>query len=452
MRRDHLLFGGIGCAGLLFGLLLLPKSEEHATMLARDGLYEAALVELAALRRAHPDNPQIVMQSHMLRTRQGDIPGALETMRDYLSLRPKDETARERYAELLLQSGRIDEHLSVLAGLAADFPSSARIERLAALYRLHGRHDDELELLTAFAGSRHLDWRQLERLGALLAARSDLDNARRWLDLADQRSPAAESDGRLLLLDVLIEQHMHAAAMDKAADWIKRWRSPFLASRAVLRFAQSGDIAAAGLLAAQCVELLPGAGLQLASNFALRGQQALAQSMLAAWAKGVKALEPDDIRDFVYASRQAGDLMGPVNLLARLTQARAAPAVQAALAEEMARPFGMEVVSSLRQMLPDTVFDARPLFGAELAISEGNMILARHYFNRVDLATLNPGDRASWLSQLQRLEAPGEVLTRLATLWSQGRLPKDLVPFVAAQAKEQGQYALQAAVWTSRLR
>ena len=50
MQRHILLIVAIGVAVLIGGSLLVPRGEEHVTMLARDGLYDTASRELSALR------------------------------------------------------------------------------------------------------------------------------------------------------------------------------------------------------------------------------------------------------------------------------------------------------------------------------------------------------------------------------------------------------------------
>ena len=42
MQRHILLIVAIGVAVLIGGSLLVPRGEEHVTMLARDGLYDTA--------------------------------------------------------------------------------------------------------------------------------------------------------------------------------------------------------------------------------------------------------------------------------------------------------------------------------------------------------------------------------------------------------------------------
>ena len=103
-----------------------------------------------------------------------------------------DPAARENEAEMLLQNGLLDRYLDSFARLVAARPLSDRIKQLIGLYRLHGRIDDELATLRAYAGTSMLGLAEIQRLGAILAERGDWLEAERWagpsgLDSATRR-------------------------------------------------------------------------------------------------------------------------------------------------------------------------------------------------------------------------------------------------------------------------
>ena len=227
-------------AVIIAGYVLLPRSDEHVAMLARDGLYESAAKELSALRVAGDRQPYSLMQTYLLREKQGDRAGALDALEAYLSIRPDDPAARENEAEMLLQNGLLDRYLDSFARLVAARPLSDRIKKqLIGLYRLHGRIDDELATLRAYAGTSMLGLAEIQRLGAILAERGDWLEAERWLDRADRLAPPDASAVRLLLLDVLIENNRIGEAFQRASAWIAEWHSAYLAGKLILRMARA---------------------------------------------------------------------------------------------------------------------------------------------------------------------------------------------------------------------
>ena len=200
--RHHMVMGFFAILVLAVGLFLIPRQDEYAVMLVRDGRYEEATRILLPMREAANLRPQVLMQALVLRLKLGDIPGALEAAEAVLAVRPNDRGAQEILADLLLQSGRLDDHFRATEGLLRARPDPERLSRLLALYR---HHDEELQLLRAYAGTRHLKLPHYERLGALLSARGDWQGAVPWLRLVDQHAPAIESSARLRLLHVLLE-------------------------------------------------------------------------------------------------------------------------------------------------------------------------------------------------------------------------------------------------------
>ena len=100
MRPSHRMLLLVALAVLVSGYFLLPKKEERAAMLARDGLYDAALREVAAMANGDANRPQILMQLHVLRERNGDRAGSLAALEAYVAARPDDFQARTRYSRL----------------------------------------------------------------------------------------------------------------------------------------------------------------------------------------------------------------------------------------------------------------------------------------------------------------------------------------------------------------
>lgn len=449
MQRHILLIVAIGVAVLIGGSLLVPRGEEHVTMLARDGLYDTASRELSALRNSGDRRPHILMQTHLLHERRGDRAGSLQALEAYIAVRTDDIAAREKRAEHLLQAGQLERYLEALSELVAVNPSSDRIHQLLALYRLHGRFDDELALLKVHAEGKYLRHAHFERLGAVLAERGDWAAAQRWLHKADQSAPSHESSGRLLLFDVLLEMGRSADAFQRARIWIPEWRSAYLSAKLILRIAQAGFGEQASALARLCSDAMPRATFDIAGVLTKRGHGTISQHMLAHWAHSQFNPSGDQLRSYVHASIQAGDARGPFLKLGHLVRGGAEPVMQARLAEELAHAYGFAAIAPLRSLLSTSALLSRPLFAAELAVFEGNLHLARWFVTTVNPTELSPEERHAWLMLLRKVETRRAVFERLARLWTDKRLPPEFFRILMDEARQMGQTQFHDAVWAS---
>lgn len=449
MTAYRLLVGMIALAVLIAGWLLVPRREEQVAMLTRDGYYDMASQELSSLQVGDAQHPRVLMQAHLLKEIQGDVVGALQDLDAFLAIRPGDLAARKRQAVFLLQTGQLDRYLSTLAMLAVAQPTTERILQLLALYRLHGRFDDELALLRQQAGKRPEDHVHLQRLGALLAERHEWLDAERWLRLAARSAPADDHEGRLLLLDVLIQNKRGSDIAKQPLAWMKAWRSPYLTGRLITKLAEAGLGAPAAELARASVDLMPASAFEIAGVLTQKGQPAVALEMLARWVAGEANPSRKDLRDFVYACGRAGDAAMPLRKLLEFVRIGAPPLLQGDLAEELAQAYGKGILASIRPLLSMEVLRAKPLLGADLALFEGNGQLARWFLSQADLSGMPPAQRTEWLALLQKTEPPSTVFNRLHQLWLDKRLPPELVRLFADEARRMGRLRLHHEIWTS---
>jgi tetratricopeptide (TPR) repeat protein len=425
-------------------VVLLPRREEHAAMLASEGRHEEAI---ALLKRQSADTPRdpnslaVLGRSHAA---LGDLPRAVEAFDAYLAVRPSDVAALRSEAELLLLGGSRDRYLDVAAQ-----PSPASVSRLLEPFRLHGREADELATLQTYARRGMLDESQLERLGAILAERGNWREAREWLELADRRAPVEASAGRLLLLELLIQAKENDRATERAQAWMKSWRSPFLCGKLILRLARSGLDAGASKLALDYVELMPDDAPQMIHYLAGKGRQGLAHLMLLRWGDRMSKPGGQQLRAFVQASALVGDVGAPLTKMTQLVRSGSDRAAQGALAEEVANAFGKPTLAAIRPFLANEALLTRPLFAAELSLFEGNSEMARWFLSRVEPSQLSAERSAAWLAMLHRVETDAEVVTQLTTLWSEGRLPPELLPQFADEAVKQGRVRIHDRIWNS---
>jgi tetratricopeptide (TPR) repeat protein len=434
---------------VLAAVSLSPRRQERLAVLADEGRHKEVIALLERQLTKSPNDPDLLAALGRSHAALGEYHRAIDAFDAYLAVRPEDLAAQERQAELLLQNGLIDRYLDALARIVAAHPSPSGVTRLIELYRLHGRVEDELATLRAYAASAMLQPSQLERLGAILAERANWREARQWLELADQTAPPNASTGRLLLLDVLIQSNEIDQAFRRAQVWMTMWRSPFLSGKLILRMAQSGLAAPASELVLKYAEMMPEHIFEMAGLLARKGHQQLARQMLAQWADRTSNPTGQQLRAFVHAAVLIGDVQGPLLKLAQLMRSGADAATQGQLAEEFANAFGKAALVSIRPLLSNEALLTRPVFAAELSLFESNREMARWFLKRAEPARLSPEQRARWLALLRRVETEADVFDRLAALWNDGRLPAELLPLFADEALKLGRVRMHDLIWNS---
>ncbi len=447
MKRRLVVTSFIAILSLVGGFLLVPRQDEYVAMLARDGHYQQALDMLFSMHEVGDRRPEMLMQELVLRTKLGDIAGGLEAAEAFLAIRSGDQGAQQILADMLLRSGRLDEHMRVIDRMVRSNPSPRRLSHLLALYRHHGRYDAELGLLQTFAGSHQLRLSDYERLGALLSARGDWQGAARWLQLVEREAPAGESSVRLRLLHVLLEGHRVSEAQRLAEVWLARSRDPHLAGQLIIRLAQAGAGRAAVAIARLCAERMPEATFQVAGVLTQSSHAAIARELLARWVDSAAEPTAQAARSYIHASLAAGELRKPLQKLLQLINARARPEVQAGFAEEIAYGYGPETLTQLLHLLPGEALRVRPLLAAQIMRSGGTRQLAEWYLDRVDPSRLASHQQTIWLSLLRELKPPPLVLERLIALRKNGRMPPGLADLLAEEATAEGISELHDAVW-----
>jgi tetratricopeptide (TPR) repeat protein len=441
---------GVVAVLALFGAyLFLPRDEERAAMLARDGFYESALREVATLPHAGSRRAEVLLQLHALQRKEGSYLEAIDSIQKYLLLRPHDFVARENLAELLLQTGQIEPYLVVSRRLVSMRPDAERVARLAGLYRLHGFFEKEFELLEDLSKTEHLGHQELQRLGAMLAERGKWSAAVRSLTLADRKAPANLNHGRLLLLDVLLQIGDKAEALQKSKSWMSTWRDPYLAAKLILVHSAAGDTESAITLAELSADLMPNAAFDIVGVLTRGSAPELGRHLLVYWSDRVRDPGRDQWRDYVYAVLQIGDVAAPFRMLSALTQSSAKPASRAVLAEEIANAMGLSAFGSFRELLTTDVLQTRPLFGAHLALHEGNSQLSQRYLDTVNLEDLSGEHKQLWLQLLGKVESRAAIFRRLYRLWSANQLPTEYRRELAKMALQENELQIYNAIWSS---
>jgi tetratricopeptide (TPR) repeat protein len=429
-------------------MLLLPGAEEHVTMLLRDGNVESALEVLDKMQAAGDHRPHILRQIAELNADRGDIQKAIGAFEDYLRARPRDWDARAELAKLYLGAQRTEPYVAALETNLSLQPSTNLLHELIGFYRLNGRFDAEQRVLVRYMDSAFLKPRDLERAGALLAARSEYHAAAKALTLAERRAPPEDDSELLLLFDVLLRDGRENEAKDRALRWIAARRKAYLAAIFVEEFARLGHEPLALDLVREASGYVSNMEVAVTWYLAEKGYSRLAQRVLETWTERLDRAGDGELRQYVAAATAVGDTAGPVRLFLRLS-AKREPQMLAVLTEEIAKAYGLTALAPLRPLLSYETLAARPVFGAELAVHDGSPVLARKLLENADLRTLDTEQRARWLVLLRQVEPDAEVFQRMSKLRRLQQLPPDMLPPLAQIALALGKTQDHDAIWES---
>jgi hypothetical protein len=100
-------------------------------------------------------------------------------------------------------------------------------------------------------------------------------------------------------------------------------------------------------------------------------------------------------------------------------------------------------------LLSNEVLSTRPLFAAEVCLSDGNRELARWYLKQVDLEQLPPERLTAWMAVAHRVDMDAEVFRQLTMLSNDKRLPPEYAPRLADEAAKLGQVSTHDFIWNS---
>jgi tetratricopeptide (TPR) repeat protein len=448
MRRAHHFIVVVLIALLVAAAVLSPGRRERAAMLASEGRHEEATAMLRRQLAGTPHNPDLLAALGRSYAALGEVDRAIDVFDAYLQVRPEDFDARKRQAGLLLQRGLIDRYLEAQAHLVAAQPSADRLTRLLELLRLHGRIEDETVLLEAYAEKDLLGVPQLERLGAILVQKGNWSAAQRWLEVVDKKAPADASTGRLLLLETLIQGNELDRIYERTQAWITAWQSVFLAGKLVLRLSQAELSELAHRVARKHIDMKPDDTFDMVGLLAEKGYPVLARDILVEWAERATGPTGGQLHAFVQGSAWLGDFRGPFTKLLQIVRSGSDVAEQGRLAKEMAVSFGTSALVAIRPLLSNEALLTQPLFAAELSLFEGNREMARWFLDRIDPAQLSPEQMLNWVALLYQVQPEADAFNRLVMLWSEGRLPAELLPHLADEAAKIGQIGIHDLIWS----
>jgi tetratricopeptide (TPR) repeat protein len=431
-----ILTGSLAVGGIGVAVLMLPGGAEQLAMLSRDGRYESA----AALgNRIHGDgegDPEVLAQLFDLNGYTGDPARAREAIDEYLRQRPDDVAMLRHAVAFFAQQQDFAAYLEQLERLVAADGRPAEAAALAALYRTHGRFDDEKRVLVAHRRSP-LPPEAAERLGRLLARDGD------YAEAAETLAPVSLANGtvRPLLFEVLMKDGQHARAAEMATGWSARGIEPASHAVMVLMLAQAGEQDAAERLAATFPRNRSYDPAQLAWALTDQRRFDLVKIVVRHWLAGAdRATSARAAGIFVDTAAQAGalgEMIGELQAMLTEPGTPAAKAAMAVVAVSYAR-WGYQAIAPLRHLLSSELLMQQPLFGASLAMREGNRLAARYFLIETDLSDADEDAADEWYSLAETVFGPLEIAADLTARLHQERLSVAVYPFVQKSALAAG--------------
>jgi tetratricopeptide (TPR) repeat protein len=423
---------------LIATYLLLPGADERVAMLIREGQHAEAIAQLERQLTAGDKRPTTLALLARAYRASGKFDRAIELMEKYITLRPDDPEAFATLGRLYTVQERPEAAMAALARLVALAPTQGNISRLAGLYRIHGRFDDEIALLERMRGRADLSVDDLLRMGEFLSAKGETASATAALVSADAKLPSDQERGRVLLFDLLVSAGRPHEAAERARNWLIAWRKPWIAVRLVRNLARTSPGPDLDRLAEVAVRLHPETTFYLAKAIAEDGAKSSAERLLRGWLSARPAPSVDDLAGFLAAARAIGDSGLLWQSFARALANRSAFEAQAFLAEALADQFGDAAIGPFRSRLSVTALSSRPLFAARLAVQEKSLELAQQFLRKVNLTTLSPAERRLWISLLSASSSDEIAFRYLTGLWLRREIPVEWLPDYVAMAARLG--------------
>jgi len=436
--RARLLIASFAIVTAIATYLLLPGADERVAMLIREGKYHEAISQLEGQRAAGDKRPITVALLARAYRASGEFEHAVDLMESYVTSRPDDPAAFAALAGLYGIQERPEAAMAALARQVELAPTRENISRLAAVYRIHGRFDDEIALLDRQRSRVDLGGDDLVRIGEFLAAKGETAGATAALLRADKDLPSDQERGRVLLFDLLVSAGRSHEAAERARSWLIAWRKPWIAIRLVRSLARMAPGPDLDRLIEVAVRLHPEATFYLGKAVAEDGAKGSASRLLRGWLSAQASPAADDLHGFLAAARATGDADLLWQSFAKVLANRAAFEAQAFLAEALADQFGDAAIAPFRSRLDVAALSTRPLFAARLALQERNLELAQLVLRKVDLKSLSRGERRRWISLLSASSSDEIAFRILSGSWHRGEMPIELLPDYVAMATRLG--------------
>lgn len=427
--------------------LALRTSElERVSMLERDGEIEAAARLANSLYDQGDRRSALLARVFELNHLVGNPQRADRALREYLAGTPDNPRTLRKAAEFFELEQDLEGTFSALVSLVRVAPSGPALEKLARLYRLHGRFAEEESLL--LNQRQVLGAELLARLGGLLAQKGEVAAAVDVLRSADDRFPGEQEQFSSLLFDLLVGRGDRGEALTRASRWAQRDTDPYARMPMILRFAEVGARKEAIALASVPLANSEGASdtPKAATIFQLlsRGHVDLAGEVVEQFSDPTpKPERKGAIAHYVTIAVAAGS-PGEVTLKAhRLLQSTdlSQKKIGIALASVLFERWGFAGLGPLRAHLSPQVAALDPLFAAQVALAENNPTGAGFYVLQAELSETDETRTSQWLSLAKQSLRPADLALEMMGRRQEGKLPSMLLAEMQLAIQKAGIFA-----------
>ncbi|MFV0368445.1 MAG: hypothetical protein ACK5KM_08300 [Hyphomicrobiaceae bacterium] len=437
--RNNLISASIaGLVAVVAGFAVLPRGEERAVAMLRDGNLPGALALFEDIREAKENNPQRVMQKAIAEDEAGHVETALETLKRYVEQWPKDEDGLIKLASVAKSTMNTAVQTDALERLVKMGAKGSFHRELLGIYRTTNNTEKEKQLLISLGNNPDVLAEDLERLGTLLEVEGNYERALSAFRLADQRAPADMQDARFKLLLLLLKEHAFNEAVTRATTWSKLWKEPALTAEIATHFAAGAPAEYTVAFARSVSGDERDLDLVAAAELGRQGYRDIAFEILM---QAARKLTPGDMRlikKFVETAMRGEDPRAPLTLLSSLLSAANREADAALLAEEIADNFGMEVLYPLNHSLGLEVLLKRPLFGVQMALAGQNADLARRILLLGTPQGVSNRDMHQWAELMFTMLGAETALHRIIEIEKSEKIPAQTLAALEAESMKYG--------------
>lgn len=449
MQSNMALMLAASVAAIGAGITALPRLEESADILLRDGRPKAALDLFQHAEARARDDPYLAMQVIRINEQSGRATESLAGLERYVERWPSDTVALAKLASVAKSTMNTPAQIKALDKLVALGTAGPFSRELLGLYRDTGDLQAERRLLVSLQDTIKLSADDLKRLGSIQVSFGDVEDALTAYRHADDLASAKEQVGRFKLLDLLLKHGHFGEATERAVLWISKWRDSNLATEVTLRIAETAPAKYVVALVTAVADDALDLDLSITQALADRGYHNLASEILDASARRRRLLSNARVGKLVDVAAASQNPRALIELLNEVVDTTGREGEAARLAEEIAQTFGYDVLSAVPGLLTVKLLAARPLFGVELALLGGNEILAR----RVLLAGQPTGvpmhQAQRWAELMFTMLGAQVALRRIEELQRHGQLPAYIQTAVDEQSLRLG-LPLRAAAGVQR--
>lgn len=422
---------------------LVPGELERVSMLERDGEIEAAARLANDLYDRGDRRSALLARVFELNHTVGDARRADRALREYLAGTPDSARTLRKAAEFFELEQYLEGALSALVSLVRIAPSSGSVEKLARLYRLHGRFDEEMAVLQAH--QHLLDAEFLTRLGGLQAHKGNVEAALGALRSADERHPREQEHYRSLLFDILIRAKAVDEALRRASRWAAEDTDVYVRMPMILRLIEIGADREALILAGVP---LAGAGSSpdkpraaVVWTLLSRGHVALAGDLIEQFSDvRVGRERREAMTNFVtiaVANGRLGDVVAQADRLMRATEEQQ-QRIGLGLASVLFEKWSFAGLGPLRAHVNGALAALDPLFAAEIAFAEKQLAVASFHLEQVELAEEDEPLSRRWFRLAEQSFGPAALARELMDRRREGRLPSELLPDLQIAVRQAG--------------